>query len=391
MKQLPLHNTYTLLALFLAPAKSDETLNTLKNAIINEQIELGSLLLQANIQMCTPLWYSRLQQDNLLQYLPEDFQEYLQVIYDANVERNTELKSGLTELLTEFEKMKMETILLKGAATFVDNLYGSAGARVMGDIDILVQKNKVKTSELILENLQYVEIPDEDRVLDNHPTNERHHHINVRVKPGTTMVIEIHFNPAYAQAGRVFTNVGIWNDKQDVVYNQQKTAVLNIDNRLLLNTVHALLPHREFIDGTIPLRQIAEFAALAIRYQNKIDWDSWYKIALKNKLKIEFITYLSLAHHLMEIPWPKDIPYVKQNGFHYQRIINKGGSFSRIDGLKEFAKEKLIRYLGDIYFWLKFPRWVWINTCYAPRARDFPDRIRVLFKKLFSAKSRAKI
>ena len=81
MKQLPLHNTYTLLAIFLAPAKSKKTLNTLKNAIINEQIELGSLLLQANIQMCTPLWYSRLEQDGLLHHLPEDFQQFLQVIY----------------------------------------------------------------------------------------------------------------------------------------------------------------------------------------------------------------------------------------------------------------------------------------------------------------------
>ena len=113
MEQLPLHNTYTLLALFLAPAKSEETLNTLKNAIINKKIELGPLLLQANIQMCTPLWYSRLEQDNLLQYLPEDFQEYLQIIYDANAERNTELKSGLDELLIAFEKNEVENILLK--------------------------------------------------------------------------------------------------------------------------------------------------------------------------------------------------------------------------------------------------------------------------------------
>ncbi len=391
MKQLPLHNTYTLLALFLAPAKSEETFNTLKNAIINERIELGSLLLQANIQMCTPLWYSRLQQDNLLQYLPEDFQQYLQALYDANADRNAELKLGLDELLTAFDENEVETILLKGSATFVDNLYDSPGARFMGDMDILVQKNKVKTSELILEKLQYVEIPDEGRVLDNHPTNERHHHINPRIKPDSPLMIEIHFNPAYAQAGRVFTNESIWNDKQNVIYNQQKIAILNIDNRLLLNTVHALLPHREFIDGTIPLRQIAEFAALAIRYQNEIDWKKWYQTALDNNLKSEFLTYLSLAHHLMEVPWPAVIPYVKKKGFHFQRIINKGGSFSRIDGLKESANEKLIRYLGNIYFWIKFPRWVWINTCYAPRIRDFPDRIRILFKKLFSAKSRSKI
>lgn len=393
MKQLPLHNTYTLLALFLAPAKSEVTLNTLKNAIINEQIELGPLLLQANIQMCTPLWYSRLEKDNLLQYLPEDFQQYLQALYDANVERNTELKSGLDELLTAFEENDIETILLKGAATFVDDLYGSPGARYMGDMDILVQKNKIEICETVLEELKYEVSVNEnlDLDLDKHPTDERQQHIHPRIKPGTPVMVEIHFKPAFGQGGRIITNEVVWKNKINATHNNKKTAILDPNSRILLNTTHALIAEREFLHGTIPLRQLAEFAALAIRYQNEINWDNWYKIALKNKLKIEFITYLSLAHHLMEIPWPKDIPYVKQKGFHYQRIINKGGTFSRIDGLKESTKEKLIRYLGNIYFWVRFPRWVWINTCYAPRLRDFPDRIRILFKKLFSAKSRAKI
>ena len=174
MKPLPLNNTYALLALFLAPVKSVSSLETLKNAIINEQIELGPLLLQANIQMCTPLWVARLEQDGLLSYLPKDFQEYLQAIYQANVERNAELKAGLTELLTEFEKNDVESVLLKGAATFVDDLYESPGARFMGDMDILVDKGKITTCESILEKLQYEVMVNENLILDTekHPTEE---------------------------------------------------------------------------------------------------------------------------------------------------------------------------------------------------------------------------
>ena len=391
MKQLPLHNTYTLLALFLAPAKSEETLGALKNAIINEQVELGPLLLQANIQMCTPLWYSRLEQDDLLQYLPEDFQQFLQVIYDANAERNTKLKEGLTELLSEFEKEKIETVLLKGGATFMDELYNSLGARYMVDLDILVRKEKLKMCESILEKLQYVEEQDEGRELDDRPTSERHQHINPRIKPGTVMTIEIHFKPAFAHSGRILTNELVWKFKQNVTYNKYKTAILDPDHRIFLNTTHALLPKREFLHGMISLVQLAEFAVLAIRYQDKIDWGKWYQTALDNNLKIEFLTYLLLAHHLMEVPWPKAIPCMKKKGFHYQRIIDNGGALSRVEGLSESKKEKFIRYLGNIYFWVRFPGWVWKNTCYAPRARDFPDRVRLLFKKLFSAKSRAKI
>lgn len=391
MKQLPFHNTYALLALFLAPAKSEEALNTLKNAIINEQIELGPLLLQANIQMCTPLWYSRLEQDNLLQYLPEDFQQYLQVIYDANTERNAELKSGLTELLSEFEKVEIESILLKGAATFVDNLYDSPGARVMSDMDILVPIGKIKAAESILEKLKYVEILNEDKELDSHPIKEPHHHINVRIKPGTALAIEIHMRPAIAQGGRMQKNEAVWNDRENIIYNKQKTAILDPNNRILLNTTHALIAGRLFLQGTISLLQLAEFAALAIRYQDKIDWEKWYQIAVDNNLKSEFLTYLSLTHHLMEVPWPKVIPCVEKKGFHYQRIINKGGALSRIRDVTEPLNEKCIRFMEKFYFWINILGWLWKNSCYAPNIMDFPGRVHLLFIKLRRAIRRTKI
>ena len=391
MKQLPLNNTYALLALFLAPVKSEETLFKLKNVIVHQQLELGPLLLQANLQMCTPLWYSRLEQDGLLQYFPEDFQHYLKLIYDANAERNQDFQSGLTELLAEFEKEGIETILLKGAATFVDDLYLSAGARVMGDIDILVDKTKLIDCESVLDKLQYAEVSDENRALDNKPTSERHHHINVRIKVDSPVVVEIHFKPVFGQGGRIFTSEAAWKDKQEVIYHKQKTAILEPHHRLLLNTLHALLPHREFLYGTVSLLQLAEFAALVSRYEGKVDWDGWYNAALKNRMKPEFLTYLSLACHLMELPWPDAVPFTDKKGFHYQRIINTGGAFSRLEGATESSREKMIRYSAYLYFWLRLPGWVWINTCYAPNLVDFPDRVYLLFKKLFSAKSRRKI
>lgn len=372
MKQLSLKNTYTLLAIFLAPAKSKETLYTLKNAIINEEFDLGPLLLQANIQMCTPLWYARLEQDDLLQYFPDDFQQFLKTLYDANVDRNEELRAGLAELLNEFEKEKIETILLKGSATFVDDLYDSGGARYMGDMDILVKKEKIPMCESILEKLKYRVEENENLNLDvdNHPTDERQQHIHPRIKPGTPVMVEIHFKPAFGHGGRILTNEISWKNKQNNIFNKQKTAILDPNNRILLNTTHGVIAEREFLHGTVLLRQLAEFAALAVRYQDQIDWNQWYQTALKNDLKKEFITYLSLAHHLMEMPWPEVIPLLNKKGFHYQRIINKGGSFSWVEGSKEKLNEKFIRYFGDVYFWIRFPGWVWINTCYAPNWSD---------------------
>ena len=384
MHNLPMHNTYALLAIFLAPNKCKETHTALKEAIQNEELEWESLLLQANIQMCTPLWYARLKQDDLLQYLPQELQEYLEVIYEANEERNDALQSGLVELLSEFQKEGVKNILLKGASTFVDDLYGSSGARYMGDLDILVERDKLDSCESILEKLEYVEFIPEGV----EPSMENdHHHINRYIKPGTPVAVEIHYKTGSGQIGRIVKLGGVWGNKEEVICEKQHTAIMSPTHRILLTTTHSLLQDREFLYGAISLRQLAEFSALAMRYRHDIDWGRWYQIALSNNLKSEFITYLTLAHDLMEVPWPEAIPCIPERGFHQGRILLKGGALSRVKDSPLEKNEYITRYLGRLYFVIKFPGWVWNNMFYTSTALDVPLIFYVLLKKSLRPKS----
>jgi hypothetical protein len=153
-------NSYALLANFLAPVKSVEQLAALRKLILAERVRWPELLYMANLQLCTPLWYVQLKRDGLLALLPEELQEYLAALHQANVERNAELRAGLEELLQLLASVGIDALLLKGAATFCDDLYADPGARIMGDLDILVERARAEEARDLLLGIGYEEILD---------------------------------------------------------------------------------------------------------------------------------------------------------------------------------------------------------------------------------------
>ncbi|TPW18367.1 MAG: Uncharacterized protein FD130_288 [Halothiobacillaceae bacterium] len=270
---LPLNNHYALLALMLSPALDNITINTLRSAIHNNHIIWVNLLQQAGVQRCTPLLFVRLNQYRLWSELPAPIQQIIQAAYQKNLQRNAVLQTELSALLAAFQHSGIESLLLKGAATFCDNLYGDPGARVMGDLDILVHPNDVEKCKKILTSQGYIVIPDPGMTFDGLATDMRHHQIPAYRHPTTKVIIET-------------------------------TSLLSTQDRLLLNTAHALLPKREFIRGEIALLQLAEFSLLITERSEEISWNGWANVAQLNHLETAFMTYLLMSHELMSIAWP---------------------------------------------------------------------------------------
>jgi hypothetical protein len=87
-------------------------------------------------------------------------------------------RSELVGLLHELAKADITVILLKGAATWIDNLYDLDGAREMADIDILVRAADIEGAAAIIETLGYTPIPNPNMVMEGWPTDRRHHHLH---------------------------------------------------------------------------------------------------------------------------------------------------------------------------------------------------------------------
>ena len=384
MDSFRLNNAYALLAAFLSPVKGAEQIEALRQLIVKGQIVWPDLVYRANLQLCTPLWYVQLQRDGLLQLLPQDLQEYLQQLHQANVERNAEMRHGLEELLQAFAREDIDPLLLKGAATFCDDLYGDSGARVMGDLDILVEPHQVEQARQILLKLGYQKIPDPGMDFDGLATDERRHQLPRHFKPGTPVVIEIHFKISYGQSGRVLPVVTARENVLEIGLAGASATLFNPTWRLLHNTVHALLPHCEFIRGDISLLQLAEFVQLAKRYGQQIDWDEWLALAQAHKLTTEFSVYQQLARELMFLHSTNtELPAISVK-LHKRRILNMGARL----GVQGKPGRSV---LATIYYYFNLPAWVWRNICYIEGSRNIPRRLIYMLKKGLSARSRAKI
>lgn len=386
--QFETDNTYTLLARFLAPQKSPETLESFKAAIINNRIEWETLVLQANIQMCVPLWYARLKQDDLLQYLPQDLCEYLQALYDANRERNEELKAGLHKLLVEFNKESIDSILLKGAATFIDDLYNAPGARYMGDMDILLHAEDLDKGRRILEDQGYEVVPNPDMELSGLPTDIRHHQIQRYTKPNTPIAVELHFRLSYGQAGRIVGTEEAWENAIPVSFMERSTKILSPTHRLLLNIAHALLPHREFIQGDISLLQLAEFSSLSQRYKQSIDWSKSKQLCKDLGITTESDVLVNLTNKLM--PKCVDTSWVIQDAkWHLDRVFKIGDNYvrSQLNKIPITAQVTLLIY--RVYYLFMLPAWFFNNVAFTEN--DTLHRIRLIIIKLIKIKSWRKI
>lgn len=389
--KLPLDNSYTLLMMMLAPAKSRVIQTKLINAAKNNEILWEKLLYQANIQMCTPLWYAQLKKDNFLPYLPVDLVDYLAEIYQSNRIRNQQLQSALVDLLREFNNAAIDTLLLKGAATFCNTLFGDTGSRFMGDLDILVAADQVEPCRKILQDLGYKEIANEGMEPDGLATDVRHHQLPRYFIPGTPVVVEIHFKLSYALTGRMISPDAAWKTCIKTRLMGQKTSVLSPDHKLLLNAAHAMIPHREYIRGHISLLQFTEFVLLAQRYSDQIDWQRWFNRAGQFSLASEFKNYLNLATHFMNLTVNDKYQLKEPLNFNNKRILFIGAhdAISERHKLSFFAI--LRRYFYRLYYYLKLPSWMWQNLCYAQGWKNIPDRILFCLKKLFTSRSWKKI
>jgi hypothetical protein len=375
----PLDNPYALLALFISPG-NDAPLEPLLEAAEHKMIDWGSLLYRANLHFCTPLWYVRLRQKGILQLLPGELKEYLSLLHQANIERNNAFRLALDEMLRAFKVQGIRTLLLKGAATLCDDLYEDPGARMMGDLDILIDPQFSEQAQATMLGLGYEqETHHEDREIKGFSGN-RHHHLPRFSKPGTPVVVEIHTRTARRQGGRTLPEDLAWRGCEKTALGNLETAVLSPTHRLLHNTVHALVPHRNFINSSIAMAHLVEFATLVHRYGAHLNWEEWFRRGADQKLGMEFVVYLLLAHRLMALPWPDRVPKYYMARAHLSRILAAEKHLIVNGGSPSTFRGPAVRTLLQIYYRAKEPAWLWHNLYYAPGAANIPLRLAFTFR-----------
>lgn len=385
------NNHYVLLARLLSPWKNEEIIEYLINFVQKTKIEWGGLLYMANLHCCAPLWFSILQKDCLLPSLPQDLQIYLKYLHQANLERQETFQQALKEILSKTHDKGIPVIVLKGAATFCDDLYNDKGARMMGDIDLLVKTQQIEPVKEIMRQLGYYEQEDCFGESVGIVGSSLPHHLPRYLKPGTPIAVEIHFQTAMGQAGRVLQTEVSWANKELKNWEDLNPYILNPTYRLLHNTVHALIPREAYNFSILPLNQLAEFAYIVHRYSSFINWHEWLMRGASQGLSRQFRVYLTIAHRLMGMPFPKQVRQIDLPCLHVARISGacnyRANFLSRHEDPNKTAVKKIkdvsIKIYIKVFRLLNMPAWIWQNFCYEKGFKNIPLRLLCLSNLFF--------
>lgn len=128
-------------------------METLQKKMISEVIDWEQFVFIASDYLVLTTCYCRLKDKNLLQYIPNDLEAYLEEITSINRNRNKTLLKEITSISNILNTNHINYVFLKGSAFLVHNYYKDLGERMLGDIDILVDENQLEEAyNLFLEN-----------------------------------------------------------------------------------------------------------------------------------------------------------------------------------------------------------------------------------------------
>ena len=212
-------NPYALLALFVSPWKNEDAVRSLADLVRRAGIDWPRLLYTANLHFCAPLWFVRLKCDGLLPLLPAELQLYLEHLHQANTERQEILRRSVLEIVANLQHIQVPVILLKGAAVFCDDLYADPGARMMGDLDLLVSSRQIEPVKNLMQELGYEAQEDCFSKSSGFFGSNAPHHLPRYLKPGTPVAVEIHFQAAQGQASRALPTDLCWSFSEPTAWD----------------------------------------------------------------------------------------------------------------------------------------------------------------------------
>lgn len=238
---------------------SSET-NQLKITKLNSlSITDWELLVQLAVkQDLAALLYYRLKNSLPHLHFPETLRHTLQTTYFAAVLQNTRLYNELAKIIQALHQEGIPVIVLKGA-DLAKNVYNNIALRTMSDIDILVRKTDLVTTDEALRKIGYYQSEGEIA---------QHYHLPPFFKEGA-IPIEVHwhierpFNPFTIDIEE------LWKRTRPTTIAENEVLVLSPEDLLLHLCVHAAFHHL----FQIGLRSLYDIAEVIHRYQDKMEWE----------------------------------------------------------------------------------------------------------------------
>lgn len=315
-----------------------ERTKEVKEAITNKTVDWENVVRLSSGQLVLPAFYLQLKRNGLLPELPEDLIVYLGEITDLNRERNLAIldqAKGITSILNAHN---IFPVFLKGVAHLLGGLYNDIAERMIGDIDILVQEDRMVEAADILISQGYKPIveyqPNMFRELKHYPRLQNF---------DCQAAIEIHKEVISPPHQKIFRGFELIHDKQQVTRWQGEAFIPSIQHLIIHNVFNAQINDKSFIYGDILLRQMYDLWLLSL----KVDVLSVAKN--HNKKFNTFNSYFAAISFVFSNP----------KGINYKDTSQANIFLKRLDLFLSYPSITLI-YRTIIYLFFRIYRYVTI-------------------------------
>ncbi|MCA0132454.1 nucleotidyltransferase family protein [Winogradskyella alexanderae] len=178
-----LFKTYQLIALILSFTTDNKKLEA---HIKNKTVDWDALVKIGSSHLVLPTIYCRLKERKLLDLLPDELTAYLEQLTSINRNRNLGLIEEATSISKLLMKHEIKHVFLKGIALLCSNVYRDTGERMVGDIDILVEKEQEKRAFKLIQSSGY------NRTIGFDYEVKGHRHLDRLVNTKKLAAIELH-------------------------------------------------------------------------------------------------------------------------------------------------------------------------------------------------------
>lgn len=243
--------------------------------------------------------------------LPPEAQSYLALLHRLNLRRNAVILRQARQLVGALNAAGIEPMLLKGTLMLMAGPRIGRGARMMADIDIAVPSEAADDALATLERLGY-------GLRERYP--EGHHAYGEFARQGDPAAVDLHFelidhddvlsaSAVRGRAGRVA--------QAGLVFRVPEPT-----DRILHNLLHAQIHHiGAYYRAVVDLRQLHEFALLAVAFGSAIDWTAIRARLTHHRLSTPLESWLYLAHGLFGTAWPYVAPPSVRARLHAARCL----------------------------------------------------------------------
>lgn len=201
--------------------------------------------------------YVNLKNAQLLNSLPPDLVECLEYIHRLNFERNEKILNQAVSIQLLLSEAEIDCIFMKGVGNLFDNLYHDSGERMVYDIDVLVDNNRMLEAAELLIGKGY-----QTQKQFNPKAYPSTMHYPILVKEGCVAGVELHRNAVRNQQQKSFGNKQIFSSKKGSLSNES-IYVMSDSNKIIHNFIHSQLMHNAHYHADVSLRNLYDLLLLS--------------------------------------------------------------------------------------------------------------------------------